>query len=191
MEAVKPHRATRADSDVKAADDESDSDDFSVTDCDHSSQDCNDSCWMPLSQYAGDLSGGMISEEMFFRNTDYAIRHTHTSKSQDVRPLTHFVKLPPELQRMIWEEFCPELKTKGCVFDFRYISFKGKRAVNGHGQLLAHQTRAARTLGAINKDTRELVEKRFPLLLEVCYSEVCWTVLQERYFPKKKPKSLC
>ncbi|KAK4034948.1 hypothetical protein C8A01DRAFT_48778 [Parachaetomium inaequale] len=74
-----------------------------------------------------------------------------------------FKRLPFELRHRIWEFFCPDLIAKSHVFWFQANYDYGFSSVTiGEGPFLEQQTRPARAMLALHRETRELALKAFP-----------------------------
>jgi hypothetical protein len=74
-----------------------------------------------------------------------------------------FKRLPFELRHRIWEFFCPDLTAKSRVFWFQAHYNHGSLRVSiGEGPFLEQQTRPARAMLALHRETRELALKAFP-----------------------------
>ncbi|KAK4151723.1 hypothetical protein C8A00DRAFT_16913 [Chaetomidium leptoderma] len=76
-----------------------------------------------------------------------------------------FMRLPFELRYQIWNFFCPDLTTKSRVYWFLVQGYyrdkkNGMRVVEG--PFLEQQTRAARTMLAVHRESHELALQAFP-----------------------------
>ncbi|KAH6616230.1 hypothetical protein B0J18DRAFT_299083 [Chaetomium sp. MPI-SDFR-AT-0129] len=84
--------------------------------------------------------------------------------SEDNFFFPQFRRLPFELRHLIWELFCPDLVTKSRVFQFVPYWMYGEKntLVLEAGPFVEQQTRTARTLLAVHRETRERALKAFP-----------------------------
>lgn len=83
--------------------------------------------------------------------------------SEDNFFFPQFRRLPFELRHLTWELFCPDLVAKSRVFQFTPYWVNGENALMfEEGPFLEQQTRAARTLLALHRETRERALKAFP-----------------------------
>lgn len=72
-----------------------------------------------------------------------------------------FSSLPPELRLRIWEYFCPDLRANGRALDFSLLETM-ETAILTDGRCLADQTEELRIVQSVNRESRELVMKKYP-----------------------------
>lgn len=81
-----------------------------------------------------------------------------------------FQQLPPEIQRHIWKLFCPDLAAKARVLQFQEMTPQedgsGPWRPTGCWRL-RDQTKALREMSAVNRDSREMVMRRYPDTLKI------------------------
>lgn len=97
------------------------------------------------------------------------------SDASELHFFPQFKRLPFELRQQIWEFFCPDLAVKSRVYHFQLMTEKPewqrsrKRESGGpeiwSGAFLEPQTRPARAMLAVHRESRQLALKAFPDLL--------------------------
>ncbi|SPN99815.1 uncharacterized protein DNG_02667 [Cephalotrichum gorgonifer] len=77
-----------------------------------------------------------------------------------------FMRLPPELRRRVWEFFCPEALGVPRLLEFVW-DMKSKKEPISEGSSTAYTTYPARTLAAVQGESRELALRAFPDVLKL------------------------
>jgi hypothetical protein len=82
----------------------------------------------------------------------------------DLESFPQFSRFPMEIRALIWEAFCPDLTTKGRVYQFGAAKPPYRPDVNPvlQGEDLEEQTRSARAVLAAHRESRQLALKSFP-----------------------------
>lgn len=97
------------------------------------------------------------------------------SDSDEPHSFPQFGRLPAELRRRIWESFCPDLTAESRVYAFLMLPDSRARSSWAlcmrvwQGPHMDQQTKPARTMLAVHRESRELALKAFPDVLTLAH----------------------
>ncbi|KAI0875565.1 hypothetical protein GGS24DRAFT_454625 [Hypoxylon argillaceum] len=99
-------------------------------------------------------------ENEYYDEEDDDEDDSHPSRNSQTYSFPQFSRLPPELRALIWEAVDPDLKSKGRVLDF--IIVRTPQPDLWESAVLEQQTAPARTLLAVNQESRSIALKHYP-----------------------------
>ena len=128
------------------------------SDVDHSSDHEGSDSGESLASSSAEDQHGLFDLEASESDGDDHWDHSDNGSELDYFP--QFCRLPTELRRRVWEFFCPDLTIKARVLDIT-VSFSPRTSICD-APFLAQQTLEARTMLAVNRDSRYMASAAFP-----------------------------
>jgi hypothetical protein len=108
------------------------------------------------------ISGGESDGESNGENEPGCVLWSQNQKHS----FPHFCRLPPEIRRLIWEVFCPDLRAPSRVYTFT-VKERSSYWAPWDGMTLAHQTAPARAVLATHRESRTIALSVFRDVLQI------------------------